>query len=35
MLAAGLVYHSIGRPEIEPSGAAPDSRKPAGLRAIG
>ncbi len=35
MLAAGLVYHSIGRPEIEPTGSVPDTRKPAALRAIG
>jgi len=30
MLAAGLVYHSIGRPS-----SMPDPRKPAALRAIG
>jgi len=35
MRAADLVYHSIGRPETEPAGRAPDGREPAGLRAIG
>ena len=35
MLAAGLVYHSIGRPEIKPTGSVPNAREPAAMRAIG
>src|ERR1700736_6335581 len=35
MLAAGLAYHSIARPEIKPTGSVPDTCKPAALRAIG
>jgi len=35
MLAAGLVYHSIGRPQIKSAGSTPDTRMLAGLRAIG
>jgi UDPglucose 6-dehydrogenase len=34
MLAAGLVYHSIGRSEIKPTGSVPPTRAPAALRAI-
>ena len=35
MRAAGLVYHSIGRPQIKSADSTPDTRMPAGLRAIG
>ncbi|HVA15790.1 MAG TPA: UDP-glucose/GDP-mannose dehydrogenase family protein [Stellaceae bacterium] len=34
MIAAGLIYHSIGRPPISELGGEPATDEPAGLRAI-